>query len=104
MKVQKGTWVRIHRIVLNPEERAENLPEDTARVPLESWTKGFLFEDCETGEAASIKTLTGRIVSGTLVKVNPGYDHGFGEEFIPELLYIGRDLRILAGEDSHGEG
>ncbi len=104
MKVQKGTWVRIHRIVLSPEERAENLPEDTAGVPLESWIKGFLMEDCETGETASIQTLTGRMVSGTLVQVNPAYDHGFGEEFIPELLYIGRELRILVREDSHGEG
>ncbi len=104
MKVQKGTWVRIHRVILKPEERAENLPSDTAKVPLESWTKGFLVEESETGNNAIIETLTGRMVSGTLVQVNPTYDHGFGEEFIPEILYIGRDLRKLIGEGSHGEG
>ncbi|MBP1918849.1 2-amino-4-oxopentanoate thiolase subunit OrtA [Youngiibacter multivorans] len=104
MKVQKGTWVRIHRVILKPEERAENLPEDTAKVPLEAWTKGFLMEGSETGENAVIQTLTGRTVSGTLVQVNPTYDHGFGEEFIPEILYIGRDLKKLIGEGSHDEG
>lgn len=103
MKVQKGTWVRIHKIILTPEERADNLPADTAKVPLESWTKGFLLEESEQGGSAVIETLTGRKVSGTLIQVNPTYDHGFGEEFIPELLYIGRDLRKLIEEGSDGE-
>lgn len=104
MKVQIGTWVRIHNIILTPEERADNLPADTAKVPLESWTKGFLIEEAEPGGNAIINTITGRTVSGTLIQVNPTYDHGFGEEFIPELLYIGRDLRKLIGESSNGEG
>jgi hypothetical protein len=45
-----------------------------------------------------IETLIGREISGTLVSVNPTYDHNFG---LPqkELLSIGRELRKRVGED-----
>jgi hypothetical protein len=35
MIAKKGDWVQIKRIVLKPEERSSNVPEDTSRVPLE---------------------------------------------------------------------
>ena len=28
-KIAKGTWVEIEQVVLNPEERAASLPEET---------------------------------------------------------------------------
>lgn len=92
MMAKKGSWVKVHDIVLEPKDRASNLPEDTKKVPLEMWTKGFLLEDGEIGEKVEIKTITGRLVKGTLIEVNPHHDHDFGK-FVPEILQIGLDLK-----------
>lgn len=95
--IKKGSWVQIHRIVLKTGERAEHLPEDTKNVPLEMWAKGFLNGDGNMGEEAEITTVTGRILSGTLVEAAPGYSHGFGR-CIPVMLHIGPQLRKLLRE------
>lgn len=95
--VKKGEWVQIHQIVLNPEERSNHLPEDTKKVPLELWVKGFLKQDSNIGDEVEITTLTGRTAYGTLVDVNPSYKYGFGE-FVPELLQIGIQLRDILKE------
>ena len=42
---RKGDLVRVHVTVLEPGERAENLPESTRRVPYEGWIKGYLLDD-----------------------------------------------------------
>lgn len=97
--IEKGTWVEIHDRILRPEERTGNLPEETKRVPLEMRLKGFLQEEAELGDRAVVKTVTGRLVQGTVILVNPTYDHGYGETFIPELLSIGRDLKALLEVD-----
>jgi len=101
MVVNKGSWVRIHDIVLEPKDRATNLPEDTKKVPLEMWAKGFLLEDAEMGKAVEIKTITGRLVKGTLVEVDPHHDHDFGK-FVPEILQIGLQLKdvLWGGADN----
>ena len=57
---KKNDWVRIHRVVLPAEGRNPNLPEDTAKVPLEMWTKGFLQADAEIGDEVEVITATGR--------------------------------------------
>lgn len=102
MKVSKGEWVLIHNIVLKPEERAPQVPEDTKKVPLESWVKGFLQQDAQIGEEVEVKTITGRMVKGKLVEVHPTYTHNFGK-FVPELLQIGIQLKeMLAGGEVHG--
>lgn len=101
MKVKKGTWVKIHDIVLQPLERAPQLPEDTKKVPLEMWIKGFLLEDANIGEVVEIQTITGRNEKGRLVEANPHHDHDFGK-FVPEILQIGLQLRdILWGGENH---
>ena len=101
MKIQKGTWVRIHDIVLTPQDRSPNLPEDTKKVPLEMWVKGFLLEEAVIGDQVEIETITGRKVTGTLLEANPYYDHDFGK-FVPETLEIGLQLRkILWVGESH---
>jgi hypothetical protein len=87
--VSKHAWVRIHQILLKPEERANNLPEETKKVPLELWVKGFLTADAEIGSEVEVTTLTGRLVKGTLLAVNPAFDPGFGD-FVPEILTIDR--------------
>ncbi|MBZ2173690.1 2-amino-4-ketopentanoate thiolase [Schnuerera sp. xch1] len=99
MDAKKGNWVRIHSIVLEAGKRAPSVPEDTQKAPLELWNKGFLLnESANIGEEVEIETYIGRKVKGTLIEVNPYYDHDFGK-CIPELLYIGRQIRSLIEED-----
>ncbi len=95
---KRGDWVKVHSIVLKAEERSSHLPEDTKKVPLEMWINGFLAEDAKLGENVEITTLSGRMVKGTLVEVNPRYTHDFGEP-IPELLRIGPSLKRILEED-----
>lgn len=98
--VKKGQWVQIHEIILKPEERTGKIPEETRKVPLELWVKGFLNHDGNMGDKVEITTITGRTTTGTLVDVNPVYTHGFGETFVPELLEVGLQAkRILRGEE-----
>lgn len=97
--IKKGEWVIIHRNILTPEERAPQVPEDTKKVPLEMWVKGYLNKDAEIGEEVEITTLTGRLESGKLLEANPYYKHDFGK-FVPELLRINAQVRdILFGGD-----
>lgn len=97
--VKKGEWVRIHKIILEPDERAPQVPEDTKKVPLEMWEKGYLIEDANIGDAVTIKTVAGREETGTLIEVNPYYTHDFGK-FVPELLVISKQVRdIVFGGD-----
>ena len=95
--VKKGEWVRIHKIILEPSERAPQVPEDTKKVPLQMWDKGFLQEDAEIGDNVTVETVSGRKEAGTLIEVNPYYEHDFGK-FVPELLAIDKQVRgILFG-------
>ena len=33
--IKKGTWVEIEEIVLTPEDRAKNIPEETKKIYIE---------------------------------------------------------------------
>jgi len=88
--VSAGTWVEIERRVLEPAERAPNLPEDTRQLPYVLRVSGFLLEDAAIGADAGVRTLIGRELRGFLTTVNPSYEHSFGET-VPELLDIGLD-------------
>lgn len=96
-RLAQGTWVEIHAVVLPADERAPQVPDDTARVPLEMRAKGFLVEAAATGEQAEVLTASGRRLRGTITAENPPYDHGFGAP-IPELLEIGREVRAILRE------
>ncbi|SDY87656.1 2-amino-4-oxopentanoate thiolase subunit OrtA [Tindallia californiensis] len=98
--IKKGTWVKIQDTILESGHRAPQLPEDTKKVPLIMWAKGYLQEDAKINEIATIKTLTGRLVKGTVMEVEPCYNHDFGA-FVPELLEIGKMGRqeLWGGED-----
>ncbi len=85
--IKTGSWVQIKKVVLQPDERAVNLPEATKNVPLLLWVKGYLLKDANIGDETEIRTLTGRIETGTLIAVNPFYTHSFGT-FVPEILKI----------------
>ena len=95
--IEKGTWVEIHSVVLQANERAPQVPEDTRRVPLEMRVKGFLLAPATIGEDAEIETLSGRHLRGRLAEVNPAYTHSFGSP-VPELSPIGCEVRALLRE------
>ena len=90
-------WVEVERVLLEPAERAINLPPDTAAKPLVSWVKGFARAEASVGDEVTVETMTGRQVTGRLSAINPGYFHTFGQP-IPELVHIGRDLRARLAE------
>ena len=98
---QKGDWVKIKQVILEPEERVENIPQDTKETPLTVWVKGLLLQDGEIGDTVKIKTFTGRIVEGVLVEVNPRHIHDFGNP-IPELIKAGIKAReiLYGGEEN----
>jgi hypothetical protein len=95
--VTSGTWVEIHSILLAPDQRADHIPEDTKRVPLEMRVKGFLVADAALDDQVEIVTVTGRRLRGTLAQVNPSYAHGFGPP-IPELQRIAGEVRAQLSE------
>ncbi|HNR46287.1 MAG TPA: 2-amino-4-oxopentanoate thiolase subunit OrtA [Anaerolineaceae bacterium] len=90
-KIAKGTWVEIEQVILTPEERATNLPEDTKKTPYVLRVSGFLTAEAELGKEAQIRTIIGREFTGLLKTVNPSYSHSFGET-VPELLTIGTEM------------
>lgn len=98
--INKGQWVQIERTILEPGERAPQVPEDTQKVPLIMWVKGFLLESAEIGDQVKVETRTGRIESGKLLEANPVYDLNYGN-FVPELLKINVQVReeLFGGED-----
>lgn len=94
---KKGEWVRIHKVILKAEERTGKLPPDTQACPLEMWTKGYLLADAEIGDEVEIESVNGRHETGTLIEVNPYYEHDYGK-CVPELLAIDKQVRgILYG-------
>ncbi len=99
--MKKGEWVKIHSIVLTEDMRAPQVPDDTKKVPLETWVKGFLLEDGTIGDEVTVKTLTGRKVKGKIVEEAPTFKHSFGDN-VPELLEIGAQLReiLFGGADN----
>jgi hypothetical protein len=100
--VKKGSWVEIHRVILTPQERAPQVPDDTKRVPLEMRVKGLLEADAKIGDEVAILTAATRTVTGRLVEVNPAYTHGFGPP-VPELTPIGREVRQILAKVNKGE-
>ena len=99
MKAKKGDWVRIKKIVLRAEERSSNLPEDTKKVPLEMWDKGFLLdESASLGDWVRVETIIGREIEGEFVQEDPSYDVNYGVS-VNETIYIGKQLREMLGDD-----
>lgn len=96
---KKGDWVQVHQIILEPGERTAKIPKETKEVPLELWVKGYLDHEANIGDIVEITTLTKRKVKGNLVEVNPIYEYGFGEEFIPELVQIGEMVKTIVRGD-----
>lgn len=95
--VKKGDWVQIFRVVLEPSQRAPQVPEDTRKVPLTLLVKGFLIEDANLGDEVTITTVIGRTISGKLVAVNPEYGHSFGAP-PSKFMSIGGTLKEIVSD------
>lgn len=93
-RIEQGTWVEIHCVVLQPAERAPQVPQDTRQLPLEMRVRGFLARPASQGEEAEIITAAGRRLRGELVATNPAYTHGYGSP-LAELLNIGGEVKDL---------
>lgn len=97
-RIATGTWVQVKDVILPPEGRAPQVPDDTKRVPLEMYVRGFLTAEGELNQRVTIKTPAGRLVEGLLVDAAPAHTHSFGKT-VPEMQRIGLELReILAKE------
>jgi len=96
-RCEAGEWVEVERVLLEPADRAEHLPEDTAAQPLRVWVRGFARAAADLGDECEVETASGRVVSGRLSAVNPGYAHTFGSP-PPGIAGIGRDLRRRLAE------
>lgn len=94
MDAKRGDWVQIRRVVLPPDERAPQLPQDTRQVPLVLWVKGRATRPGMIGQTIRIRTVTGRLVEGTLEEVHPRYVHDFGDH-VDELAQVGPQVRSL---------
>lgn len=95
--VSAGTWVQIRQQVLGASARAPQVPSDTASTPLVLLVKGFLVTEAALGQEVTIRTLSGRELSGELFAVEPAFTHDFGQ-VVPELLEIGVQARRLLEE------
>ena len=89
-----GTWVRIKQVVFEAAYRADKLPEETRAVPFITWVKGTLTADAVPGQTVTVRTKSGRFVSGELVEVNPAYELNYGG-YVPQLQYIGDSAREI---------
>jgi hypothetical protein len=85
--INKGSYVRIRKTILQPNERSQNLPEDTKLVPFKMWVKGYLTEDSDLFDIVTVKTITGREETGRLKEASPTYKHGYGD-FVEEELKL----------------
>lgn len=90
--LKKGDYVEIKITILNPEERAENLPEDTKKFAYEGKLRGYLLQDANIGEVVTVETPIGRFVKGVLLGEVKEYEHNFGEP-IRELIDVGKKVK-----------
>ena len=95
-------WVQIEKTILKASERTGKLPEDTLRHDYVMRLDGFLISGKpETGNEVTVRTATGREVTGTIVAVNPEFGHGFGKP-VEELMHIGPVHRKILAEGRNG--
>lgn len=95
-----GTRVQISFRVLEPGNRADSVPSDTAEVPYEVKVRGVLMEQAALGEQAHIITQAGRALVGRVDVIEPADTHSFGRP--PRALVEAQEsIRALLEERSH---
>lgn len=92
--IKKGTWVEVEETVLIPVDRASNIPDETKKTPLKSWTRGKCLSDCKLGSEVKVETNIGRIAHGSVVEIEPGYYHTYGK-YVEEISNIGKQAREI---------
>lgn len=102
MQAHRGDWVQVHLVILEAGDRAPQVPEDTAKVPLEMKVKGRLVDEtARLGDTVSLETAVGRKITGKMVAIDPPYDVGFGPPPV-ELRSVGAELRKILGSEGAG--
>lgn len=100
-RCKEGDFVEIHYIVLPAGERSPDVPDDTKKVPLECWVRGWALFDGQEGSDMEVETPAGRRVRGTLSAAEVGFYHTFGPA-VPELAGAGKELREALAEAPGG--
>ena len=100
--VKEGTWVSIRKTILEPEDRAAGIPEDTAATPLIMWVNGFLQEEAKVGDVVTVHTRMNRVEEGILEEVNPTTQVDYGN-YVPEIVQIGVQARKILGGLGEGD-
>ena len=95
--IKKGTWVEVEEIVLMPEDRSTNIPDETKKTPLKCWTRGKCLSDCELGNEVQVETNVGRVAKGKIVEIEPGYYHTYGK-YVEEISNIGKQAREIIAQ------
>ena len=95
--IKKGTWVEVEEIVLLSEDRSTAIPEETKKTPLKCWIRGKCLSDCEVGTEVQVETNVGRVATGIVVEVEPGYYHTYGK-YVEEISNIGKQAREIISE------
>lgn len=96
--ILKGTFVRIKKIVLEVENRRQDIPEDTKNVPLVMWTKGYLLTDAKIGDEVIVETLSKRKEEGVLVEAEHVHEVNYGS-FVPEIMEIGKIMKEVLNDE-----
>lgn len=96
------TWVEIEWTILEPRERAENIPEDTAALPYVGRARGLVAGAPRVGDQAEIVTQAGRVLRGVVVDEAPGYTHSFGH-VLPAWVQMRDSIRAGLWELDGGD-
>jgi hypothetical protein len=93
--IAAGTRVQISYLLLEPGERADGIPADTAELPYVARVRGVLVAPAAAGGRATVRTPSGRERSGELELIEPAYTHSFGRPptALVELAEAVRRLR-----------
>lgn len=86
------TWVEVEWTFLGPSERSAHIPEETRRVPYMARARGVVEGAAFFGQETTVTLVTGRVVRGRIVAVNPGYTHTFGLR-LPALTEVQESIR-----------
>ncbi|MGI6507551.1 MAG: 2-amino-4-oxopentanoate thiolase subunit OrtA [Saccharofermentanales bacterium] len=100
-RYKKGELVSVEKVILPVGERAPQVPDDTKRTPLRAFTKGFLQEEsAKRGDTVTVRTMSDRLVEGTLSGRSISPTHTFGGH-VPELTTVHRQVfELMFGGES----
>ena len=100
-RYKNGELVSVEKVILPVGERAPQVPDDTKRTPLRAFTKGFLQEEsAKRGDTVTVRTMSDRLVEGTLSGRSISPAHTFGGH-VPELTAVHRQVfELMFGGES----